>query len=127
MPNGEAVDMEFDGVQLRWGTDSWPGISGGFGRGRAPAVLYRVERRQIVPMSAGIAPGFRDPTTGMGFFVPITPLFPTTRSGLGIHPDGNPPGTQGCIGLTARTAAFYNRIRNTPVSANLRLRVLKCQ
>jgi hypothetical protein len=24
MPNGEAVDMEFDGVQLRWGTDSWP-------------------------------------------------------------------------------------------------------
>lgn len=115
--------MEFDGVRLTWGTDSWPAVSGPHGHGPLPAGRYRVERRQIVPMSPAIDEAFRDPNTGMGFFVPITPLFLTNRAGLGIHPDGNVAGTRGCIGLTDRSVDFYNRIERTPVNANLTLRV----
>ena len=123
MANAAEANMEFDGVQLTWGADTWPAVSGPHGHGPLVAGLYRVERRQIVPMSAAIAPGFRDPSTGMGFFVPITAMFRTNRGGLGIHPDGNIPGTRGCIGLTTRTADFYNRIIRTPVAASLILRV----
>jgi hypothetical protein len=37
---------------------------------------------------------------GVGFSVDLVPLFPTSRSLLRIHPDGNVPGTQGCVGIT---------------------------
>ena len=36
---------------------------------------------------------------GVGYSVDVTPLFPTTRTLLRIHPDGNRPGTRGCIGI----------------------------
>jgi len=43
-----------------------------------------------------------DPYTdksGFGWFARLIPQFETERSGFGIHPDGNVPGTRGCIGL----------------------------
>jgi hypothetical protein len=37
---------------------------------------------------------------GVGFSVDLDPLFQTNRTLLRIHPDGNVPGTLGCIGIT---------------------------
>ena len=36
---------------------------------------------------------------GFGFSFNLDPKFPTNRSLIRIHPDGNNPGTQGCIGV----------------------------
>jgi hypothetical protein len=36
---------------------------------------------------------------GFGFSFNLEPKFPTNRSQIRIHPDGNNPGTQGCIGV----------------------------
>ena len=43
--------------------------------------------------------GFVNPANGRGWFLPLTPRFSTSRHGFGIHPDGNLPGTKGCVGL----------------------------
>ena len=39
--------------------------------------------------------------SGYGFFVYIEPQFKTDRTELGIHMDGNVPGSRGCIALNA--------------------------
>lgn len=36
---------------------------------------------------------------GFGFSFNLEPKFPTNRSHIRIHPDGNNPGTEGCIGV----------------------------
>jgi hypothetical protein len=53
-----------------------------------------------------------------GFFVPIKADFDTKRGDLGIHPDGNVYGTQGCIGLVGDDAAnFWKKVLKTKRSA----------
>ena len=64
----------------------------------------------------------------MGFFLPIYPKFNTNRGKvggrLGIHPDGNKPGTLGCIGITEEnTKSFYDAIRLVPINVKLTLQV----
>lgn len=117
------ADMVFNGSTLVWGGSSWSAVSGPHGNGKAPAGLYTVERRKITPLSSKMAKGFLDPKTGKGFFVPITPSFSSSRSGLGIHPDGKPPGTKGCIGITSNSRGFYDKIRKTASGATLTLEV----
>ncbi len=57
---------------------------------------------------------FRERTTeamvkdGVGFSINLNPTFSTNRSLLRIHPDGNLPGTEGCIGLTGKGATLNN-------------------
>ena len=48
----------------------------------------------------------------IGFSIDLIPKFKTGRSKLRIHPDGPPPGTEGCIGLTGGKAALESFIRN---------------
>ncbi len=46
---------------------------------------------------------------------PITSSFPTNRMGFGIHPDGNVPGTAGCIGATSNdTTSLRDALTNDP-------------
>ena len=106
---------------------SWDAISGPFGAGALPPGLYDIGRREITDYTSKIDMPYRD-GTGKGFFVPIYPRFNTTRgkSGgrLGIHPDGNKPGTLGCIGITGQSAkSFHDAIRITAPGANLILLV----
>lgn len=115
--------MVFNGHRLIWNGLSWPAVSGPFVRGRLPAGLYKVERTKIVLMTSKIKAGFKDTATGNGYFVPITPKFQTHRTGLGIHPDGNVPGTEGCIGLTSDSTGFYDRLCRTSPNAELTLQV----
>ena len=52
-----------------------------------------------------------------GFFVPIKADFETDRGDLGIHPDGNVYGTQGCIGLVGNDAVkFWKKVLDTKAS-----------
>jgi len=105
----------------------WDAISGPFGAGPLPPGLYDIGRREITGYTQNIAPSYRD-STGKGFFIPIYPRFPTSRGKyggrLGIHPDGNVPGTLGCIGLTnADTTTFYEAIKETSAGSKLILLV----
>jgi len=106
---------------------SWNAISGPFGAGALPPGLYDIARREITDYTNKVDAPYRD-KTGRGFFIPIYPKFNTNRgkSGgrLGIHPDGNKPGTLGCIGITdANSKSFHDAIRLTAPSSKLTLQV----
>jgi len=105
----------------------WNAKSGPWGLGELPPGLYTVGRREITDYTSAIDSAYKDKTTGQGFFVPIYPQFSTSRgkSGrLGIHPDGNVSGTEGCIGLAlGDTRSFWDTIRSTPPSATIVLQV----
>ncbi len=47
---------------------------------------------------------------GVGFSIDLRPGFRTSRTAIQIHPDGNVPGTLGCIGLNcgSEVFGFYN-------------------
>lgn len=100
--------------QLKWGNDSYNGVSGGFGKGPLPEGDYEVRVKHVVVNPPGS--GFKDPNTGSSWFIPIEPKFSTSRGGLGIHPDGTPKGTEGCIGLQgADSQKFWTKWNNTPM------------
>jgi hypothetical protein len=79
-------------------------VSGGYGQGELPNGLYHVNVRGAVAGSH-LAAGFK--AGGAGFFIPIEHNTDASRSGLGIHPDGNDPGTLGCIGIAASDAKRF--------------------
>lgn len=98
--------------RLAWGSDSFNGISGGFGKGSLPSGHYIVKVNHAVINPIGS--GFKDNLTGKSWFIPISHSTDTSRSGLGIHPDGSPPGTAGCIGLQGADAnRFWTKWNNT--------------
>jgi len=104
----------------------WSAKSGPYGLGSLPQGQYKVERRNITPLTSKMKNGFIDKTTGKGYFVPITPLFDALgRDGFGIHPDGGKYiGTKGCIGITSNSSGFYQSISSTAASSNLTLEVI---
>ena len=125
------ADLIFDRAKksLSWPTKnlSWNAISGPFGAGALPLGLYDIGRREVTGYTSSIDLAYRD-KTGRGFFVPIYPKFQTSRgkSGgrLGIHPDGNKPGTLGCVGITDQNAkSFHDAIASTSPGAKLVLQV----
>lgn len=71
-----------------------------------PVGTYRIDR-----MGIAAAP-FDDPELGRGYWVPVTPMFPTGRSALGFHQDpswgkrNGESGTSGCIGLESAEATI---------------------
>lgn len=98
--------------RLRWGVHSYDAVSGGFGNGPIPNGIYEVEIRKVVLDPTGS--GFKDKITGKSWFIPVTPSFSTSRNGLGIHPDGSPKGTKGCIGLQGQDAdKFWKKWNRT--------------
>jgi hypothetical protein len=124
-------DLIFDRTHksLSWPAKnlSWNAISGPFGAGALPPGRYDIGRREITNYTAQVDTAYRD-KSGKGFFVPIYPKFKTNRgkSGgrLGIHPDGNKPGTLGCIGITDKnTKSFHDAMGSTAPNAHLILLV----
>lgn len=97
----DVLAFVFDGKELIWldkEIKRWPAVSGPHGKGELPTGGYTI--LPAVPLS-GIPTNdaYRD-KAGNCWFAPIRPQFKTERTSLGIHPDGNVPGTLGCIGLT---------------------------
>lgn len=79
-----------------------------------PAGAYEIMGRSLVINP--VKPGFRDDFTGRSWFLPVEPLFMARHTGLGIHPDEYPPGTEGCVGLQGRDAyRFWVRWVNLPI------------
>jgi hypothetical protein len=102
---------------------TWSAVSGPWHKGALENGMYTVERRHITPLSSKMENGFIDKKTGKGYFVPITAHVNRGREGLGIHPDGNVPGTEGCIGIKNDALGFYKAIASTAPSATITLLV----
>ena len=103
---------------LTWGSDTFQACTGGHGKGPLPSGQYEVRRRNVVHDNSGLDTSFLNSQSGQRWFIPIRPLFSTYRRGLGIHPDGNVTGTEGCIGLTGSSAsAFFRKWLSTPLSS----------
>lgn len=102
---------------LTWGATHYTATSGPHGKGALPLGGYTIKVRHTV-VGNHLASGFKDNMTGNSWFIPLDPVFSTTRSGFGIHPDGNIPGTLGCVGLTGIDAGnFWTLWNNTPLAA----------
>lgn len=74
--------------------DYWPAVSGGLGA-HIPPGEYDLQALVVDTRST-----FCDPTHPKDcWFIPLNPHVKMKRRGFGVHPDGGPPGTHGCIGL----------------------------
>ena len=77
---------------------SWKACSGPYGKGAAPKGVYYLARPVAINPEAEENKPYKD-KAGNAWFARLDPQFPTDRVGLGVHPDGNVPGTLGCIGI----------------------------
>jgi hypothetical protein len=80
--------------------------SGPFGNGPLEPGDYDASNMRNTNQGGMVCPG--DPN---GWKVNLDPQFQTNRTDLRIHPDGPPPGTQGCIGISCADAqGFHDRL-----------------
>jgi hypothetical protein len=86
---------------------SWVARSGPFGNGALPSGTYTIGSTSAIDSGPGNA-SFRDPA-GNAWWTPLTPNFATTRTSIGIHPDGGTPGTEGCIGVRGNNTTSARR------------------
>lgn len=73
--------------------------SGGWGKGYLPEGEYKVEKLVSQGEINNLPNKQAYQLFNYGWFAAITPQFQTDRDSLGIHPDGNVPGSLGCIAL----------------------------
>jgi len=139
---------------LTLGGDQFAARTGPWGNGGIEAGLYTVKPRNIVnlPDNAGMRIPTGNTGKGqpreMGFFIPLEPALVMRstrktvrlkgggsfesigidfieRDGLGIHPDGNVLGTQGCIGVLPEDAPrFYEAWNKIPLASRPTLLVV---
>ncbi|MCP3873587.1 MAG: hypothetical protein GY699_10595 [Desulfobacteraceae bacterium] len=88
---------------LKFNGTSYSAVSGPYGQDNLPSGDYTVKTSHVVVQ--GLAPSYC--AGDVCFFIPITPQFSCSRHGLGIHPDGNIAGTEGCIGLSTMDAPLF--------------------
>ena len=96
----------FDGSSFFYNKFEYESISGPWGKGSLPEGMYTasyLRDRTIASMT--------DPD-GLGWSVNLDPNFSTDRNLLRIHPDGNTPGTEGCIGIKGSTRFLYMDLKN---------------
>lgn len=99
------MKFKFDGNQISFVVGSvilfkWSAVTGPYGNGPLPDGVYNIKVFVHPPQASYKRDYF-------GWFMPLIPQFKTHRTGLGVHPDGNVPGTLGCIGITERDYLFY--------------------
>lgn len=104
---------------LAYGTIKWPeyglssgAVSGPYGKKELPEGLYHAKRNGLLDRDGTDA--FCDSLMNCWFQL-LSPQFSTERDQLGIHPEGNKIGTQGCIGLIeADTKSWYEAFKSIP-------------
>jgi hypothetical protein len=108
------ISFDADFHHLSWDADMYQAVTGPWGLGPLPRGEYTIKVHDVVENS--LNPGLIDPITKKSWFIPIVANFQTKRNSLGIHPDGNVPGTEGCIGLQGADAArFYKKWISVPI------------
>jgi len=76
------------------------------------ALMTGTEKVAGVPFDKKYAKKSFVDTNGFGWFMWLGKT-EQGKSGLGIHPDGNDPGTEGCIGITERdTRPLFEKLRS---------------
>ena len=108
---------------LKWPAKglSSPAVSGPYGNGFLPLGLYKALRNQLLDKPAGSA--YCD-SLQKCWMQPTLPQFSTTRTDLGIHPDGGVAGTEGCIGLLdADTKPWFDAFFNVAAGGSTSLEV----
>jgi RHS repeat-associated protein len=130
--NSKGSSLIFNGQNVYWFNDQgqpigdYSAVSGPYGEGRLPEGIYTGDNLRV-----------RNDNTAMmcpngGWSLDLTPDFQTDRTLLRIHPDGNKPGTLGCIGVNCTASGqLYNDLRSyfksgnssIPVIVNYNLRV----
>src|SRR5258706_10600792 len=97
--------------KLKWaakGLES-DAISGPYGEGSLPTGTYKALRSKLLDKQPSDSNGAYCDTNNKCWLQALAPDFETDRTELGIHPDGNVPGTQGCIGIRAAdTKKWYD-------------------
>jgi hypothetical protein len=85
-----------------------PAVSGPWGKGPLPTGPYNGGNlRKRKDNKAMVC------SDGSGWSLDLDPTFQTDRTLLRIHPDGNVPGTEGCIGPACRAQQqVYDSLRN---------------
>ncbi|HEB94106.1 MAG TPA: hypothetical protein ENI94_11700 [Gammaproteobacteria bacterium] len=103
--------------KLKWFPDEYEVVTGGYGKGAIPDGPYDIGVYKAVEGDrASMKSGFINPITGRGWFLPLSAKFSTARYGFGIHPDGNLPGTKGCVGLQGGDIKkFWDKWMRTPL------------
>ena len=86
----------------------WFSVSGPWGKGKLPEGTYNGNNlRKRKDNKAMICPN------GSGWSLDLNPTFNTDRTLLRIHPDGNVPGTEGCIGPSCQNQQqVYDALKN---------------
>lgn len=94
-----------------------PAVSGPWGKGRLPAGNYNGKNLRKRKDNKAMM------CNGSGWSLDLDPTFRTDRTLLRIHPDGNVPGTEGCIGPSCSVQqTVYDSLRdyfNTPGSTSI--------
>jgi hypothetical protein len=99
---------------------SWPAVSGPHGKGTLPVGLYFIGPAVELDSKSLENQPYCD-KNGFAWWCPLGPAFSTARTGFGIHPDGNIPGTKGCIGIKCRdTSPLFELLK---ISAKMKLSV----
>jgi hypothetical protein len=87
-------------------------VSGPYGNGYLPNGTYIAARNKMLDKPSGSPYCDKNDKCWMQ---PMDPNFSTSRTDLGIHPDGNVAGTQGCIGLKDKdTKPWYDAFYSVP-------------
>ena len=90
-------------------SDIFCACSGGWGKGALPFGRYNIDRCYALRDNGKVEAYKRE---GLPWVAKLSPLFETDRSGLLIHPDGNIPGTRGCIGILQNDMACFKTLCN---------------
>lgn len=99
------------------GAVHYKAVSGPYRKGVMPGGSYGIKVRHAV-VGSRLKSSCEDTATGSRWYIPLEPEFGTSRHGFGIHPNGNVPGTLGCIGLNASDAgSFWTRWNSSAMSA----------
>lgn len=96
----------FDNKFVTFQGEKYAAESGPWGNGKLPEGNYLGDNLRIRTHTAMIDPD------GFGWSLDLSPQFQTDRTLLRIHPDGNTPGTLGCIGVQADARLLYDRLKN---------------
>ncbi|MDH5731361.1 MAG: hypothetical protein OEZ58_20435 [Gammaproteobacteria bacterium] len=91
---------------------NWVAKSGPYGKGKLPNGLYTIGSCfEVRPPN--YQNGAYKGMDNFAWFCRLEPQFETDRTGLGIHPDGNKPGTKGCVGiLNTETRGLFQQLMN---------------
>ena len=81
---------------------SWRAVSGPHGYGRIPRGQYQIgEVKEVNPSENN--GGYTD-ADGFAWWCPVYSRAQGPHIQMGIHPDGNVPGTHGCVGIKESTS-----------------------